>query len=62
VSVFPLGYVCKKVLSLLYSTPLSEEKKLLPTATFIFSRLSQLPNASIPILVTLSGVMPQKKI
>jgi hypothetical protein len=56
VSAFPAGYATKVFLSLLYKTPLSEVYALLPEPAYIALRLAQLEKASVPMLVTLSGI------
>jgi hypothetical protein len=57
VSAFPAGYATKVFLSLLYKTPSSEAYSLLPESTYIALRLAQLEKASIPMLLTLSGIV-----
>jgi hypothetical protein len=54
--VFPVGYECKKVLFLLYSTPFSEVYTLFPADTLIAVRLEPL-KAPSPMLVTLLGIV-----
>ena len=56
-SVFPSGYLCSTVLSLLNKTPSSEVYVVLPSATWIAVKLLQQKNASSPMLVTLSGIV-----
>jgi hypothetical protein len=53
---FPSGYVCNKVLFLLYNTPSWELYTLLPAETFIAVRLVQYKKA-ISMVVTLSGTV-----
>jgi hypothetical protein len=55
--VFPDGYVCKRVLLLLYKTPFSEVYALFPELTFIAKILVKAPKALLPMLVTLFGIV-----
>jgi len=60
--VFSAGYVCKRVLSMLYNTPSCKLYALLPALTFIVVRLVVPAKAPSSILVTLFGMytLPQK--